>query len=177
MTVIKRKRKRYCTCGCGIELVDGRGQFATKKCPYRYYKKQVKEGKKQPDYFTKCTICGGWFPCWFFRHSSKPPKTCSAASCRGTKQKDSIKQHYIDFAEIKKRQRAEAKKAGYHYEKAKIAGSEYCSGAAHKGPQCKNYSTCTDTIFINGLIFVKYFETEGKCYEYPDEWSGWRYEY
>lgn len=174
----KRIRLDLCKCGCNLPVKKNRS-FTNSKCYYRYQKRLIEIGELPPDYYAKCLICGRWFPCWFFLNGYRTiPRKCNDPICKKSKVpaqtvkkiESIIQENY----QLKQKQAIE--QYGYDSKKINKICAIYCNGRKKEEPQCANYCKCLDAILTTGLIFLKYFETKGTCYQYPKTYQGIRYD-
>lgn len=169
-------KRQICLCGCGRSFTPKKNKkFFKAGCEYHYKKQLIACGEKEPDYYTKCGVCDKWFPCYFFKQGSKPPITCGNKKCKTASTQQALASFFLVKNEDKPVAKKKEKPPGYSYKKMQDARKNYCMGLQHNGPQCPKYSICLAPIQCGGFLFVPFFETNGECYEYPEDWNGWRY--
>lgn len=177
-----KKEPVYCFCGCGKEIIRIKSgnhkekRFSNEKCKFNYNKKLAKEGKLPPDYYTRCSVCNKWFPCWFFLNSKIPPRSCSSKDCKGKAISNSLNKYFKKTkpSTYKKIKLKEAKQFGFSYKKAVEVRKKYCNGIDGSGVQCSFYSECLSPVLETGVFMLQYFITKGTCYEYPEDYNGIR---
>lgn len=169
--VNKNGRTKECLCGCGKTfVVDPAGvkKFHSTKCRYRYYKQTALDGRKMPDYYVKCVICGEWFPCWKIWTGNTFPLKCKKESCKKTERDNHLIISNVHGTLWPAGIRVPDK---WSLKIALIARVTYCTnGPDGKSDQCGDYGDClAKGDHKGGKIFEPFFVTKKNCYKTPDK--------
>ena len=165
--------EKECLCPCKRKfVVSGKSKriFFGYKCFYRYARAEIDAGRRQPDRTGVCTICGDEFPIWYALSGSRTPPTCRKPGCF-TYAKTTGRGRPLGGDTAPKKKSLPPLAAGWEWTRkaAEAVRAGYCT-QHQSAPVCKHYTDCLEPIMGDGYIFLKYFESQGTCYEYPDKY-------
>ena len=169
--------ERECLCPCKEKFVvaspKNKRIFFGPKCFYRYARQEIEAGRRPPDRTGVCTICGDEFPIWYAMSGSRTPPTCRKPECFKWSKHTAGRGKGVrpDIAASVKKKPLPPLAAGWEWTRkaAEAVRAGYCT-QHQSAPVCKHYTGCLEPIMGDGYVFLKYFESQGTCYEYPDKY-------